>query len=56
MNKILSLAIAIFTIQMVSSQEATIVSNNNIYNTAGIEFKPEFPGGIGEFYKFIGTN
>ena len=27
-----------------------------VYNTAGIEVKPEFPGGIGEFYKFIGEN
>lgn len=56
MNKILLLLIAFFTIQIVSSQETTIVSNNDLYNTAGIEFKPEFPGGIGEFYKFIGTN
>jgi Gram-negative bacterial TonB protein C-terminal len=56
MNKISLLLIAFFTIQIVSSQETTIVSNNNLYNTAGIEFKPEFPGGIGEFYKFIGTN
>ena len=56
MKKILLLLITFFAIQIVSSQETTIVSNNNLYNTAGIEFKPEFPGGIGEFYKFIGTN
>ena len=28
----------------------------DIYNTAGITTKPDFPGGIGEFYKFVGTN
>lgn len=31
-------------------------SDNTIYNTAGIEVKPEFPGGMNEFYKFIATN
>jgi hypothetical protein len=28
----------------------------DVYNTAGITTKPDFPGGIGEFYKFVGTN
>ena len=28
----------------------------DVYNTAGITNKPDFPGGIGEFYKFVGTN
>jgi periplasmic protein TonB len=30
--------------------------DNNIYNSAGIEMKPEFPGGIIEFQKFIARN
>jgi len=30
--------------------------DNTIYNTAGIEVKPEFPGGIDEFNKFIAKN
>ena len=30
--------------------------SNAIYNTAGIEKKPEYPHGIGEFYKYIGKN
>lgn len=30
--------------------------DNNIYNTAGIEFKPDFPGGLKEFYSYIGKN
>ena len=29
---------------------------NEVYNTAGISEKPEFPGGIMEFYKFVGNN
>ena len=30
--------------------------DNNIYNTAGIEVKPEFLGGIEKFYQFFNTN
>lgn len=29
---------------------------NEVYSTAGITEKPEFPGGISEFYKFVGNN
>jgi hypothetical protein len=29
---------------------------NEVYNTAGITEKPGFPGGIMEFYKFVGNN
>ena len=30
--------------------------DNNIYNTAGIEVKPDFPGGIEKFYNYVGKN
>jgi len=30
--------------------------DNEIYNSAGIEVKPDFPGGIEKFYKYIGKN
>ena len=33
-----------------------IVEDNNIYNTAGIEVKPDFPGGLEKFYKFVANN
>ena len=33
-----------------------IQEDNNVYNTAGIEVKPDFPGGIEKFYKFVGNN
>lgn len=35
---------------------AAVVEDNQIYNTAGIEVKPEFPGGIEKFYKYVGNN
>jgi len=56
MNKILFLTIAFFAIQMISAQETTKVANDSIYNTAGIEVKPDFPGGMGEFYKYFAKN
>jgi hypothetical protein len=31
-------------------------SKNEVYNTAGITEKPDFPGGIENFYKFVGEN
>ncbi|MES2573963.1 MAG: energy transducer TonB [Bacteroidota bacterium] len=31
-------------------------SNGDIYNSAGIEKKPEFPGGMEEFHKFLKKN
>lgn len=30
--------------------------DTNIYNSSGVEVIPQFPGGITEFYKFIGSN
>lgn len=33
-----------------------VEEDNNVYNTAGIEVKPEFPGGIEKFYSFVGKN
>lgn len=33
-----------------------VEEDNQIYNTAGIEVKPEFPGGIAKFYKYVGDN
>lgn len=35
---------------------AVVEEDNAVYNTAGIEVKPEFPGGIEKFYKFIANN
>ena len=32
------------------------IDDENIYNTSGLEEKPDFPGGLDKFYKFIGQN
>lgn len=56
MKKFLFLVVAIFAIQIVSAQDSTNIADNALYNTAGIDVKPEYPGGIQEFYKFIVKN
>lgn len=33
-----------------------VADDTKIYSTAGIEQKPEFPGGMANFYKFVGNN
>jgi protein TonB len=33
-----------------------VEEDNNVYNTAGIEVKPEFPGGMDKFYAYVGKN
>jgi protein TonB len=43
------------TVEPVGSGDV-VEEDNNIYNTAGIEVKPDFPGGIEKFYKFVGKN
>jgi len=60
MKKFLIL-ILICAAQISFSQTQNTVSvmsddENHVYNIAGIDIKPEFPGGINEFYKYIGQN
>ncbi len=40
----------------VKESQAVINDDNRIYNTAGIEVKPEFPGGPTKMYEFIDKN
>ena len=56
MKSVLFLFEAFFWFQFVSAQENQKDSNEKIYNTATLDVKPEFPGGIEEFYKYIGKN
>lgn len=45
------------TVEPVGNGPKDVVEeDNNIYNTAGIEVKPDFPGGIDKFYKFVAKN
>ncbi len=37
-------------------QVEVVEEDNNLYNTAGVEVKPEFPGGMDKFYKYIQNN
>ena len=46
------------TVEPVGTGTAAVVEevDNQIYNTAGIEVKPEFPGGMDKFYSYVGKN
>ena len=45
------------TVEPVGNGPKDVVEEDNgIYNTAGIEVKPDFPGGLEKFYKFVGNN
>ena len=44
------------TVEPVGNGPSVIAEDNTIYNTAGIEVKPDFPGGMDKFYKFVGKN
>ena len=49
---------AVLSVEPVGTGTAAVVEevDNQIYSTAGIEVKPDFPGGINKFYKFVGDN
>ncbi len=44
------------TIEAPGNGDNKVVEDNTIYNSAGIEVKPDFPGGMEKFYKFISNN
>jgi protein TonB len=45
------------TVEPVGNGPKDVVEeDNSIYNTAGIEVKPDYPGGIEKFYKFVSKN
>ena len=44
------------TVEPVGNGPADVVEDNNVYSNAGIEVKPDFPGGMAKFYKFVGNN
>jgi len=56
MKKILFLAIAFFAINLILAQDTLKVVSDKVYNTSGVEVKPDFPGGMGEFYKYFAKN
>jgi periplasmic protein TonB len=56
MKKLLILLFVLFYFQISFAQETTEVVKDTPYNFSGIDVKPEFVGGMSEFYKFIGKN
>ena len=44
------------TVEPVGNGPADVVEDTNIYSSAGLEVKPDFPGGIEKFYKYVGNN
>jgi len=59
--KKLMLVAAFCGCQFAFAQNVTPAATNspedtNIYNTSGVEVKPEFPGGLSAFYKYIGKS
>ena len=59
MKQLPFLLVAFFAIQIISAQEKNLaleksIDENAIYNTSFIEVKPQFPGGLQEFYNYIG--
>jgi len=45
------------TVEPVGTGVAAVVEEDNtVYNTAGIEVKPDFPGGMDKFYQFVSKN
>ena len=56
MKKFLFLTIAFFGLQLVDAQEQILQSQDSIYNFKDVDVKPEYPGGMEGFYKFIAKN
>ena len=60
MRKILFLIICFGVFQTLQSQtvqpKTSVEDENKLYSATGIEVLPVFPGGIKEFYQFIGKN
>lgn len=44
------------TVEPVGNGKEVVEEDNNVYNSAGIEVKPEYPGGLAKFYSFIKNN
>lgn len=44
------------TIDAVPTRSVEVHDENQIYNSTGLETKPEFPGGNSMFYKYVSNN
>ena len=55
MKNFLLLAIAFFSFQLMNAQEHS-QPQDSIYDFKEVDVKPEYPGGVEAFYKFIAKN
>lgn len=56
MKNFLLLVVAFFPFQLMNAQEQTSQPQDTIYNLKEVDIKPEYPGGVEAFYKFIAKN
>ena len=56
MKNFLLLVIAFFSFQLMNAQEQTSQPQDTIYDFKEVDIKPEYPGGMEAFYKFIAKN
>ena len=56
MKHFLLFFIAFFTIQLANAQEQIAISQDTIYDFKDLDIKPDYKGGVKDFYKFIGKN
>ena len=56
MKNFLLLVVAFFPFQLMNAQEQTSQPQDTIYNFKEVDIKPEYPGGVEAFYKFIAKN
>lgn len=56
MKNFLLLVIAFFSFQLINAQEQTSQPRDTIYDFKDVDIKPEYPGGVEAFYKFIAKN
>jgi protein TonB len=56
MKNFLFLTIAFFSFQLIDAQEQISQPKDTIYDIKDVDVKPEYPGGIMEFNRFIAKN
>ena len=60
MKELVFLFICLVSFQNVNSQTEPIApdtnQDNNVYNSSGLEIKPEYKGGFNKFYEYIAKN
>lgn len=56
MKNFLLLVITFFCFQLINAQEQTSQLQDTIYDFKEVDIKPEYPGGVEAFYKFIAKN